>query len=76
MPDPVTYTAVLPTSRATVQRIGALLQRHCLHLGTRPGRRALGCFAHAVLVVRFLLDATRVVNLARDNGIGLSTCYR
>lgn len=76
MSDPVTYTAVLPTSRTTVQRIGTLLQRHRLHLGTRRGRRVLGCFAHAILIVRYLLDATRMVNLARDNGIGLSTCYR
>ena len=74
--DAVTYTAVLPTSRATVQHIAALLLRHRVVLGTRQGRRVLGVFAHAVLICRFLLDATKVLNLARDNEIGLSTCYR
>lgn len=76
MTDPVTYTAVLPTSRATVQHVAGLLQRHRLHLGTRAGRRALGVFAHAVLICRYLLDDTRIRNLAGDNGIGVSTCYR
>jgi hypothetical protein len=74
--DPVTYTAVLPTSRATVQHIAALLLRHRLQVGTRTGRRALGVFTHAVLICRFLLDAPRVAHLARDNAIGVSTAYR
>ncbi|WP_432489437.1 transposase family protein [Kineococcus sp. SYSU DK018] len=76
MPDPVTYTAVLPTSRATVQHIAALLMRHRAVVGTRTDRRALSCFAHAVLICRFLLDAVRVAHLARDNAIGVSTAYR
>ncbi|WP_432501813.1 transposase family protein [Kineococcus arenarius] len=76
MPDPVTYTAVLPTSRATVQHIAALLLRHRLSIGTRTGRRVLGVFAHAVLICRFLIDATRVAHLARDNDMGISTAYR
>lgn len=63
-------------SWGTVQHIAGLLQRHRRHLGTRTGRRALGVFAHAILICRFLLDATRILNLARDNGIGVSTCYR
>jgi hypothetical protein len=74
--DPVTYTAVLPTSRATVQHIAALLLRRRLSIGTRLGRRVLGVFAQAVLICRFLLDATRVAHLARDNAIGVSTAYR
>ena len=76
MSDPVIYTAVLPTSRATVQHIAVLLQRHRLSIGTRAGRRVLGCFAHAVLICRFLLEATRVAHLARDNAMGVSTTYR
>jgi hypothetical protein len=73
---PVTYTAVLPTSRATVQHIATLLLRHRFKVGTRAGRRVLGCFAQAVLICRFLLDAVRVSQLARDNAIGTSTAYR
>ncbi|ABS02544.1 hypothetical protein Krad_1056 [Kineococcus radiotolerans SRS30216 = ATCC BAA-149] len=68
MPDLATYTAVLLTSRTTVQHIAALLQRQRLHLGTRTGRRAPGVFAHAVLICRYLLDATRIADLARGNG--------
>jgi hypothetical protein len=33
-------------------------------------------FAHAILICRFLLDATWTANLLQDNGIGVSTCYR
>ncbi len=76
MSDSVTYSAVLPTSRATVQFIAALLLRHRLNVGTRAGRRALGCFEHAVLICRFLIEATRVAFLARDNTMGVSTAYR
>src|SRR5213078_4298350 len=44
--------------------------------GTRRGRRALGCFKQAVLVLRWFLDNTRLVQLAADNAIGSSTAYR
>jgi hypothetical protein len=37
--------------------------------------RVLDCFAQAVLVLRWYLDATRVEQLARDNAIGRSTAY-
>jgi hypothetical protein len=39
-------------------------------------RRALGCYRQAVLVLRWLLDATRLAQLAADNRIGSSTAYR
>ncbi len=83
MPESVTYTAVLPTSRATVQHIAALLLRHRLVLGTRTGRRVLDasprqCWGHLPRsggICRFLLDAVRVAQLARDNAMGTSTTY-
>jgi DDE superfamily endonuclease len=37
--------------------------------------RALGCFKQAVLVLRWLLDGTRVTQLAADNQISRSTGY-
>ena len=43
---------------------------------TRQGRRALGPWRHAVLVLRWFLDGTRVAQLAVDNRIGRSTAYR
>jgi len=44
--------------------------------GTRAGRRASGCFAQAVLVLRWCLDGTRMAQLAADNAMGTSTAYR
>jgi hypothetical protein len=43
--------------------------------GTRTGTRALGCFKQAILIVRWFLDGTRLIQLATDNGIGRSTAY-
>ena len=44
--------------------------------GTRQGQRVLGCYRHAVLVLRWFLDGTRVAQLAVDNAISASTAYR
>jgi len=41
--DPVTYTAVLPASDETVLFVSGLLAAERRRLGTRRGRRALGC---------------------------------
>lgn len=38
-------------------------------------RRSLTCFKRDVLVIRWFLDATRVKQLASDNGISKSTAY-
>ena len=43
--------------------------------GTRADTRALSCCDQAVLVLRWLLDGTRMTQLARDNGIGKLTGY-
>ncbi|MCX4095281.1 transposase family protein [Nocardia sp. alder85J] len=71
----VTYTAVLPVSEPTVERLTSLLETERRRRGTRAGRRALCCFDQAVLVLRWFLDAVRVSQLAVDHGIGKSTCY-
>lgn len=72
----VTYTGVLTMNRNTVEFLSALLSAQRRRRRTRRGRRALGCFTQAVLVIRWLLDGTRVAQLARDNGIGGSTSSR
>lgn len=72
----VTYTATLPVRDQTVLFLSALLHAERARRGTRAGRRALGSFAQAVLVLRWFYDATRVAQLAADNRIGLSTAYR
>lgn len=72
----VTYAAVLSAREETVLFLSGLLYAERQRRGTRTGRRALGCFAQAVLVLRWFLDGTRVAQLATDNGVGVSTAYR
>lgn len=76
MPDHVTYTAVLPMRRTTVEVVAGLLADERRRRGTRAGRRSLRCWDQAVMVCRWFLDGTRVAQLAVDNQIGLSTAYR
>jgi hypothetical protein len=71
----VTYTAVLPVREDTVLFLSGLLHAERRRLGTRAGTRALGCYRQAILVLRWLLDATRVTQLAADNQISRSTGY-
>jgi hypothetical protein len=73
--DPVTYTTVLPASRATVAYLAELLERHRQVLGTRRGRRALEVFEQ-VLFCRWIFSATAVAQLALDHAVGLKTVYR
>ena len=76
MSDPVTYTAVLPIGEHTAVRLAQLLAGEQRKRRTRRGRRALGPWRQAVLVLRWFLDGTRVAQLAVDNQISLSTGYR
>ena len=76
MTDSVTYDAVLDVRRETVLFLSGLLAAERERVGTRAGRRAMGCFKQAVMVSRWFLDGTRVAQLARDNAIGGSTAYR
>jgi hypothetical protein len=76
MSDPVTYTAVLPASDETVLFVSGLLAAERRGRGTRRGRRALGCYRQAVLILRWFLDGTRLAQLAADNAISASTGYR
>lgn len=76
MPDPVSYTASLPIGEPTAAFVSGLLDAERRRRRTRRGRRALGSWRHAVLVLRWFLDATRVGQLAADNQISSSTAYR
>jgi hypothetical protein len=76
VPTSVTYTAVLDVRRSTAEHLARLLRGHRAEVGTRRGRRALGCFKQAVLVLRWFIDGTRVCQLARDNGLSTSIAYR
>jgi hypothetical protein len=55
MPDPVSYIAVLPIRESTVAFVSGLLFGERARRGTRRGRRALGCYRHAIMVLRWFL---------------------
>jgi hypothetical protein len=64
--DPAAYTAVFPISRATVQHIAAPPippppEHRDLHR-----RKDAGNLRHAVLICRFLFDATQVAPCSRQ----------
>lgn len=72
----ITYRATLDVARPIGQYLAQLLADERRARGTRRGRRALSVGAHAVLVLRWLRDATPVARLATDAGIGTATAYR
>jgi hypothetical protein len=71
----VAYTAVLEVSEDSVLFLSGLLNAERVRRGTRKGRRALGTYRQAVLVLRWFLEDTRMSALARDNAIAVSTGY-
>jgi hypothetical protein len=71
----VTYTAVLDVSEDSVLFLSGLLHAERMCRGTRKDTRALGTYQQAVLALRWLFDDTRMTQLARDNGISVSTAY-
>jgi hypothetical protein len=76
VPDPVSYTAVLPVRSDTASFLASLLAAERVRRGTRRGRRILGPFRHAVLLLRWFCDGTRIAQLALDNELSGSTTYR
>jgi len=62
-------------SEDSVLFLSGLLHAERRRRGTRSGSRALSTYKQAVLVLRWLFDDTRMIQLARDNGIGVSTAY-
>lgn len=72
----VPYRAVLDVPRRLVMFLARLLAAERRRRGTRRNRRALTPFAQAVLVARWLRDATRIAALALDVGVSLATAYR
>lgn len=71
----VTYQGVLDVSEDSVLFLSGLLHAERVRRGTRKDSRALSTYKQAVLVLRWLFDDTRMAQLARDNGIGVSTAY-
>jgi hypothetical protein len=59
---------VLDVKRSTAEHLARLLHDHRIAAGTRKGRRALGCFRQAVLVLRWFIDGTRLPNSPATTG--------
>lgn len=76
MSSSVTYSATLDMRRETVLFLASLLHAERRRRRTRKGRRALGCFAQAVLILRWFIDGTRIAQLAADNAISAKTACR
>ncbi|WP_337063500.1 transposase family protein [Kineococcus sp. G2] len=72
----LSYRASLDVSRSLAQAVARLLFAYRARIGTRRGRRVLGCFAQAVLLLRFMRQRAAVADLARDNTVSLSSAYR
>lgn len=75
MSSMVAYTAVLPVDRASVEWFARRLAGQRRKLGTRKGTRRLTSWTHAVFTLRFLIDGTRIRQLAVDNALPKSTAY-
>ncbi len=71
----VTYEAVLDVSPDSVAFVTGLLESERARRGTRANTRRLSVQTQSVLVLRWFLDDTRMVALARDNSISTSTAY-
>jgi len=64
----VTYTATLPAREETVFYLAGLLRAECIRRGTRTATRCLDCFQKAMLVLRWLLNNTRLAQLEQEQG--------
>lgn len=68
----VTYTVVLEVSEDSILFLSGLLHAERLPRGTRKGRRALGTYKQAVLVLRWFLEDPAVVTRFVQRGSELS----
>jgi hypothetical protein len=72
----ITHRATLDVSRELALYLARLLHAERRHRGTRTGTRALTCFRHAVLGLRWFRQNADVTALGRDHGISRATAYR
>jgi hypothetical protein len=75
-PHVLFYRASLDVPRDLAQAVARLLSAHRTRIGTCRGRRVLGCFAQAVLLLRFMRQRAAVADSTRDNSVSLKTAYR
>ena len=72
----LSYRATLDVPIATVRTVSGWLTVHRRAHDIRPHQRAATVWVQAILVLRWLKDATDVRALARDAGVSQATAYR
>lgn len=72
----LSYRATLDLPETIVRRIAAWLSAHRRRHDRRPWQRAATCWTQAILLCRWMCDATPIHRLARDHGLSQATCYR
>ncbi|WP_433469318.1 transposase family protein [Spirillospora sp. CA-128828] len=72
----IPWRATLDVSRELAQYLAGLLQAERHRRGTPKASRALTCFWHAVLVLRWFRDRADPTTLALDHGGSRTTAYR
>ena len=72
----IAYSAMLDVPRELACYLSRLLRAERRRRGTRNHTRALTCFRHAVLGLRWFRQNTDITALARDAGISRATGYR
>ena len=65
------YRATLDVPKATARTIAVWLANHRRVHDIHPRQRAATCWKQAILVLRWLTEATNLRTLARDTGISI-----
>ena len=72
----LSYRATLDVPRSTARAISGWLAAHRKARDIRPAQRAATPWVQAVMLLRWLINATDLKTLARDAGVSLATAYR
>lgn len=72
----ITYRASLDVPAETLITVARWIAAHRRRVDARPWQRAATAFAQAIMVLRWMKQATDVRVLARDAGVSIATAYR
>ncbi|MDR7353838.1 Transposase DDE domain protein [Corynebacterium felinum] len=70
------YSATLDVPISTARTISAWLQAHRRRHDLRPHQRATTCWEQAIMLLRWLYEATSIATIARDARVSQATGYR
>lgn len=72
----IAYRATLDVPASTLTTVSGWIAAHRRAHDLRPAQRAATSHKQAMLVLRWLKDATRIRLLAHDTGVSIATAYR